>query len=78
MNRNEQQLRVIRANALMFTRGDVLADFEAELIAEVHKGLVQSRFTRVVTPAEMAVIDDAMAAMQAAPRQDLTDKGMAA
>lgn len=70
--------RIIRANALMFTRSDVLADFEIELIKEVHGRLTGSLFSRVVTPAEWSVIDDAVAAMEAAPRQDLTDSGLAA
>lgn len=69
-----QRITLIRANALMFSKGEVLADFERDLLREVH-GRPDLRIT---TPAEWHVIDAAIEAMTAAPRQDLTDKGLAA
>lgn len=73
------RFKIAQALALVFQRRDVLADFEAELIEEVH-GRVRKdpAVVAAVTPAEWAVIDDAMAAMLAAPRQDLTAAGQAA
>lgn len=74
-----QEIRIIRANALLFFRGDVLADFEADLIRSAHRRLVRSGDQPgQVTSAEWAVIDDAVAAMERAPRQDLTEMGLAA
>ncbi len=71
--------RIIRANALMFNRGEVLADFERDTIQEAHRRLTRSRVELgCVTPAEWQVIDDAVEAMKRAPRQDLTDAGLAA
>lgn len=75
----ELEVRIIRANALLFRRGDVLADFEADLIRSAHRRLVRSGDQPgQVTAAEWAVIDDAVEAMERAPRQDLTDAGLAA
>lgn len=70
---------IIQAHSLLFQRGEVLADFEAELIAEV-RGRVRKdpALVAAVTEAEWRVIDDAVAAMRAAPRQDLTAAGLAA
>ena len=79
MAKQSVRVRIIRAKALMFTSRDVLADFEAELIAEVHRRVMDDPAAlAAVTPAEMAVIDDALAAMLKAPRQDLTAAGLAA
>ena len=55
---------------------EVLADFERELIREVHDRIVLR--TGVATASELQVVEDALAAMDAAGRQDLTDMGMAA
>ena len=70
------RLKALRANALMFYRAEVLADFERELIREVHDRIVLR--TGVATASELQVVEDALAAMDAAGRQDLTDMGMAA
>lgn len=70
------RLKTIRANALMFYRAEVLADFERDLIREVHDRIVLR--TGVATVSELQVIEDALAAMDAAGRQDLTDMGLAA
>lgn len=70
------RLKALRANALMFYRGEVLADFERDLIREVHDRIVLR--TGVATVSELQVIEDALAAMDAAGRQDLTDVGLAA
>lgn len=71
--------RVIQASALLYQRRDVLADFEAELIEEVRGRVLRDpQVVRAITAAEWAVIDDAMEAMRAAPRQDLTAAGLAA
>ena len=69
-------LLMIRANALMHTRRDVLADFEAALIREAHDRVVYGK--GVLTDAERQVVQEAFGAMQAAPRQDLTAAGLAA
>lgn len=74
MSVRDLQVKIIRANALMFGKGDVLADFERDLVREVHG----RRDITVTTEAEWQVIDDAVAAMEAAPRQDLTAAGLAA
>lgn len=66
----------IRANALAYQRGDVLADFEITLITDVHRRVV--RDGGVMTASERQVIEEAVAAMAAAPRQDLTQAGLAA
>ena len=73
------RFKIIQASALLQQRRDVLADFEAELIEEV-RGRVMGAPAAVaaVTAAEWRVIDDAMDAMRAAPRQDLTAAGLAA
>lgn len=68
------RVRAIRANALMFSKGDVLADFERSLVREVH----DRPDVEITTPCEWAVIDAAIDAMESAPRQDLTDAGLAA
>lgn len=70
------RLKALRANALMFYRGEVLADFERELIREVHDRVVVRN--GAATASELQVIEDALAAMDAAGRQDLTDMGLAA
>ncbi|WEK38655.1 MAG: hypothetical protein P0Y50_08825 [Candidatus Brevundimonas colombiensis] len=67
---------LIRANALMHTRREVLADFEAETVREAHDRVVLGR--GVLSAGEARVVGDALAAMVAAPRQDLTAAGMAA
>ena len=69
-------LLVIRANALMHTRRDVLADFETETVREAHDRVVFGK--GVMTTAERDVIQAALDAMQVAPRQDLTTAGLAA
>lgn len=74
MSRRDQEVRIIRANALMHSKGDVLTDFERDLVREVHR----RRDLAVTTAAEWQVINDAIAAMDAAPRQDLTAAGLAA
>lgn len=73
------RFRINQAAALLHQRREVLADFEAELIEEV-RGRVMGDPAAVaaITAAEWRVIDDAMAAMLAAPRQDLTAAGQAA
>lgn len=71
-------IRIIRANALLEQRGEVLADFEIETIRTVRRRVGNQGLPFVVTPAEWQVIDDAVAAMERAPRQDLTDAGQAA
>lgn len=71
--------RVIQASALLHQRRDVLADFEAELIEDVRSRVMSDPAAVVaVTSAEWTVIDDALAAMRSAPRQDLTAAGLAA
>lgn len=72
----DDRMVLIRANAFMGSRRDVLAEFERDVIREAHHRVV--RRGGVATAMEMAVVQDALAAMQAAGRQDLTDKGMAA
>lgn len=70
---------IIQASALLFQRREVLADFEAELIEEVRERVMADPAAVVaVTAAEWRVIDDAIAAMRQAPRQDLTAAGLAA
>lgn len=69
-------LLLISTNALMHTRREVLADFEADTVREAHDRVVYGR--GVLTDDERRVIEDAMAAMIHAPRQDLTDAGLAA
>lgn len=70
------RLKALRANALMFYRSEVLADFERDLIREVHDRVILR--TGAASASEMQVIEDALAAMDAAGRQDLTDVGLAA
>lgn len=72
------RIRIIRAHALTYSHADVLADFEIELIREVHGRIRRQGSIRSVTPAEWQVIDDATEAMSRAPRQDLTAAGLAA
>lgn len=72
------RIRIIRAHALTYSHADVLADFEIELIREVHGRFLGQGSTRSITPAEWQVIDDATEAMSRAPRQDLTAAGLAA
>ncbi len=67
---------LVRANSLVFQRGEVLADFERETIAEAHRRVV--REDGVMTPAERQVVEDAVEAMIKAGRQDLTAAGLAA
>lgn len=62
------RMRLIRANALLFYRGEVLADFEQQLIREAHGRVV--RDGGVATPAEWAVIDAATEAMTSAGCQE--------
>lgn len=69
-------LLLIRANALMHSRGDVLADFEADLVREAHDRVVHG--VGVLADAERVIVQDALDAMLAAPRQDLTAAGIAA
>lgn len=69
-------LLLIRANALLHTRREVLADFEADTVRDAHDRVVYGR--GVLTADERRVIDDAISAMIHAPRQDLTDAGLAA
>lgn len=72
-------VKIIQASALLFQRREVLADFEAELIEEVRERVMADPAAVVaVTAAEWRVIDDAIAAMRQAPRQDLTAAGLAA
>lgn len=70
------RLKLIRANALMFDRAEVLADFEREVIREAHDRVVLKG--GVASAEEMRVVEDALEAMASAGRQDLTDKGLAA
>lgn len=72
------RIRLIRAHALTFSRAEVLADFEVSLIREVHGRCMDQRSIRSITPGEQQVIDEALAAMTRAPRQDLTAAGLAA
>lgn len=71
---------VIRAYHFLYRQRDLLADFEAELIAEVHGRVVHRG--GVASEAELQVIRDALAAMEAAPMQDaceaLAEREMAA
>ncbi|MEC7797463.1 MAG: hypothetical protein VX755_09090 [Pseudomonadota bacterium] len=67
---------LIRANALMHSRREVLADFEAETVREAHDRVVYGR--GVLSAEEARVVADAVSAMIAAPRQDLTAEGIAA
>ncbi len=67
---------LVRANAHLFSRAEVLADFEIRVIREAHDRVVQRG--GVITANERRVVEDALAAMVSAPRQDLTDKGLAA
>lgn len=72
-------MKIVQASALLFQRREVLADFEAELIEEVRaRVLADPKAIAAVTAAEWRVIDDALAAMRQAPRQDLTAAGLAA
>ncbi len=68
---------LVRAFAWLHFRADVLSDFEIDLIREVHARRRRDP-SSPVTPAELAVIEDAVAAMRSAPRQDLTSAGLAA
>lgn len=77
MTRREIEVLLIRANAMLFQRGEVLADFEAGVIEEAHRRVVWQRGA-LPTQAELQVIQDALTAMLAAPRQDLTNMGLAA
>lgn len=70
------RLILIRAKSLLNQRAHVLADFEVQVIDQAHQRAVRNG--GVATTAEMAVVEDALAAMIAAGRQDLTDKGLAA
>jgi hypothetical protein len=67
---------LIRANALMHSRREVLADFEAETVREAHDRVVYGR--GILSANEARVVAEAISAMIAAPRQDLTSAGMAA
>lgn len=68
------RIRIIWASALMVQRREVLADFEAELIAEVRARIRRDPASvAAVTPAEWQVIDDALAALFAAPDQPLSE-----
>lgn len=69
-------LLLIRANALLHSRAEVLADFEVDTIREAHRRCLAGQGE--LSGAERRVIEDAVAAMLAAPRQDLTDAGLAA
>lgn len=70
-------LVVIRANALLHSRAEVLADFEQALVREVHDRVI-IRAGAAPTPSELDVITDALAAMLSAPTQHLTSAGLAA
>lgn len=72
------RIRLIRAHLLTFSHGEVLADFEIELIREVHGRFRDQASLRAVTSAQWQVINDALDAMSRAPRQDLTAAGLAA
>lgn len=73
----DEKVLLIRANAHLFSRSDVLADFEIETIKEMHDRVVQCGGA-AMTRAERAVVETALEAMVLAPRQDLTDKELAA
>lgn len=70
-------LILIRANALLHSRAEVLADFEQALVREVHDRVIY-RAGAAPTPAELDVINDALSAMLSAPTQSLTTAGLAA
>jgi len=72
------RVRLEQAHALTFTHGEVLADFEIHLIREVHARSRELGTVKNVTANEWHVIDAAHAAMKSAPRQDLSDMGLAA
>lgn len=76
MTTKAEKLLLIRANSLMSARLEVLADFEAETVREVHDRVVYRG--GVMSAAERTVVTDALDAMMTAPRQDLTDAGLAA
>lgn len=73
---SSEVILLIRANALLFSRAEVLADFEIETIRAAHDRRVLGGGS--VTEAELRVVRDALDAMLAAPRQDLTDADLAA
>lgn len=72
----DQARMIVTAHTLAYTRADVLADFELELVQDVYQRVQIGG--GLPTAEEMRVIEDARAAMLAAPRQDLTAAGLAA
>lgn len=72
-------IQLVRVNALVYQRGEILADFEIEVIRDVHRRVVREKgYVSTVTDQEWLVIDGALEAMLRAPRQDLTNMGLAA
>ncbi len=68
---------LIRANAHVYQRAEVLTDFEIQTIREAFDRRIV-RLGAPVTADERRVISEAMDAMVSAGRQDLTDMGLAA
>lgn len=58
-----QLFKLARAGVLLKLAGDVLSTFEADLVAEVRERWLSLGRAIVVTAAEWAVIDQAIAAM---------------
>ena len=76
MRRQDARMLLVRANALLHRRAEVLAEFEAQTIREAHDRVVLNG--GALSPAERQVIEAALEAMVMAGRQDLTDQGQAA
>ena len=76
---SHDELQLVRTRHLVHLRGEVLADFETALVEEVHRRVIlERRNLASVTASEWLVLDGALEAMLRAPRQDLTDMGLAA
>lgn len=67
---------LVRASAHLHSRSEVLTDFEAATIREAFDRVILS--DGVMSAAEREVVVAALEAMVLAPRQDLTDVGLAA
>jgi hypothetical protein len=67
----DQAFVLISAGALLGHCAEILSDFEVETIAEVSRRWLKAPEVAISTPAEFAVIEDAVAAMRAHARRPI-------
>lgn len=67
---DEQVLTIARAGVLASRQGDLLSDFERELIREIGGRFVEHGRNTVITPAEWIPFSQAVSAMWAAERRN--------